>query len=121
VNDKVLASWSDCRFYPAKVLAANKDGKLLCKYCMKQMLCEQILFQIEIVCFECDSNVQNDPAASYTVKFYDGVIQTVKGIHVKPFTKEVHFVFLSYSCCLHFSTNLGLLFFSSFSHSLQLV
>ncbi|XP_051767728.1 PHD finger protein 20 isoform X1 [Ctenopharyngodon idella] len=51
VNDKVLASWSDCRFYPAKVLAVNKD-------------------------------------ASYTVKFYDGVIQTVKGIHVKPFTKE---------------------------------
>ncbi|XP_052465674.1 PHD finger protein 20 [Carassius gibelio] len=51
VNDKVLASWSDCRFYPARVLAVNKD-------------------------------------ASYTVKFYDGVIQTVKGIHVKPFTKE---------------------------------
>ncbi|XP_050979130.1 PHD finger protein 20 isoform X2 [Labeo rohita] len=51
VNDKVLASWSDCRFYPAKVLAVNKDG-------------------------------------SYTVKFYDGVVQTVKGIHVKPFTKE---------------------------------
>uniref|UniRef100_A0A8C2DFB8 PHD finger protein 20, a n=1 Tax=Cyprinus carpio TaxID=7962 RepID=A0A8C2DFB8_CYPCA len=51
VNDKVLASWSDCRFYPAKVLAVNKD-------------------------------------ASYTVKFYDGVIQTVKEIHVKPFTKE---------------------------------
>uniref|UniRef100_A0A8C9SMD4 PHD finger protein 20, b n=1 Tax=Scleropages formosus TaxID=113540 RepID=A0A8C9SMD4_SCLFO len=52
VNEKVLASWSDCRFYPAKVLAVNKD-------------------------------------ASYTVKFYDGVIQTVKGIHVKPFIKEV--------------------------------
>ncbi|XP_041748383.2 PHD finger protein 20 isoform X2 [Coregonus clupeaformis] len=51
VNDKVLASWSDCRFYPAKVLAVNKD-------------------------------------ASYTVKFYDGVIQTVKGIHVKPFVRE---------------------------------
>ncbi|KAM3878370.1 PHD finger protein 20-like [Diretmus argenteus] len=51
VNDKVLASWSDCRFYPAKVLSVNKD-------------------------------------ASYTVKFYDGVIQTVKGIHVKPFVKE---------------------------------
>ncbi|XP_055039558.2 PHD finger protein 20 isoform X1 [Misgurnus anguillicaudatus] len=51
VNDKVLASWSDCRFYPAKVLTVNKD-------------------------------------ASYTVKFYDGVIQTVKGIHVKPFIRE---------------------------------
>ncbi|CAN9512497.1 unnamed protein product [Ophioblennius macclurei] len=51
VNDKVLASWSDCRFYPAKVLSVNKD-------------------------------------ASYTVKFYDGVIQTVKGMHVKPFIKE---------------------------------
>ncbi|XP_056590523.1 PHD finger protein 20 isoform X1 [Triplophysa dalaica] len=51
VNEKVLASWSDCRFYPAKVLAVNKD-------------------------------------ASYTVKFYDGVIQTVKGIHVKPFIRE---------------------------------
>ncbi|TRY75915.1 hypothetical protein DNTS_033481, partial [Danionella cerebrum] len=51
VNEKVLASWSDCRFYPAKVLAVNKD-------------------------------------ASYAVKFYDGVVQTVKGIHVKPFTRE---------------------------------
>ncbi|CAL8339609.1 unnamed protein product [Lota lota] len=51
VNEKVLASWSDCRFYPAKVLAVNKD-------------------------------------ASYTVKFYDGVIQNVKEIHVKPFVKE---------------------------------
>ncbi|XP_036389614.1 LOW QUALITY PROTEIN: PHD finger protein 20b [Megalops cyprinoides] len=51
VNEKVLASWSDCRFYPAKVLAVNKD-------------------------------------ASYTVKFFDGVVQTVKGIHVKPFFKE---------------------------------
>nr|XP_061779845.1 PHD finger protein 20-like isoform X1 [Nerophis lumbriciformis] len=51
VNDKVLASWSDCRFYPAKVISVNKD-------------------------------------ASYTVKFFDGVIQTVKEIHVKPFIKE---------------------------------
>lgn len=51
VNDKVLASWSDCRFYPAKVTSVNKDG-------------------------------------SYTVKFYDGVVQTVKGIHVKPYTKQ---------------------------------
>ncbi|KAM9409869.1 PHD finger protein 20 isoform 2-T2 [Pholidichthys leucotaenia] len=51
VNDRVLASWSDCRFYPAKVISVNKD-------------------------------------ASYTVRFYDGVIQTVKGIHVKPFIKE---------------------------------
>uniref|UniRef100_W5M9D8 PHD finger protein 20, b n=1 Tax=Lepisosteus oculatus TaxID=7918 RepID=W5M9D8_LEPOC len=51
VNEKVLASWSDCRFYPAKVLAVNKD-------------------------------------ASYTVKFFDGVIQNVKGIHVKPFRRE---------------------------------
>lgn len=27
VNDKVLASWSDCRFYPAKVISVNKDGE----------------------------------------------------------------------------------------------
>ncbi|XP_022538372.2 PHD finger protein 20 isoform X2 [Astyanax mexicanus] len=51
VNEKVLASWSDCRFYPAKVLSVNKD-------------------------------------ASYTVKFYDGVVQTVKEMHVKPFISE---------------------------------
>uniref|UniRef100_A0A8C6UMZ2 PHD finger protein 20, a n=1 Tax=Neogobius melanostomus TaxID=47308 RepID=A0A8C6UMZ2_9GOBI len=59
INDKVLASWSDCRFYPAKVTSVNKDG-------------------------------------SYTVKFYDGVVQTVKGIHVKPFIKEV-----TSSCPVH--------------------
>lgn len=51
VHDRVLASWSDCRFYPAKVLSVNRD-------------------------------------ASYTVKFYDGVVQTVKGIHVKPYVRE---------------------------------
>lgn len=33
------------------------------------------------------------PLASYTVKFYDGVIQKVKGIHVKPFIKQVKILF----------------------------
>ncbi|XP_068023418.1 PHD finger protein 20 isoform X4 [Melanerpes formicivorus] len=51
INDQVLACWSDCRFYPAKVTAVNKDG-------------------------------------TYTVKFYDGVVQTVKNIHVKAFSKD---------------------------------
>ncbi|XP_026114610.1 PHD finger protein 20-like isoform X1 [Carassius auratus] len=51
VNQKVLASWSDCRYYPAKILSRDKDG-------------------------------------FYTVKFFDGVIKTVKGIKVKPFHKE---------------------------------
>ncbi|XP_031229133.1 PHD finger protein 20, partial [Mastomys coucha] len=46
INQQVLACWSDCRFYPARVTAVNKDG-------------------------------------TYTVKFYDGVVQTVKHIHVK--------------------------------------
>ncbi|XP_063260861.1 PHD finger protein 20 isoform X5 [Prinia subflava] len=51
INDQVLACWSDCRFYPAKVTSVNKDG-------------------------------------TYTVKFYDGVVQTVKNIHVKAFSKD---------------------------------
>ncbi|XP_078508360.1 PHD finger protein 20 isoform X2 [Lissotriton helveticus] len=51
VNQKVLACWSDCRFYPAKVTAANKDG-------------------------------------TYTVKFFDGIVQTVKNIHVKSCSKD---------------------------------
>ncbi|XP_057175483.1 PHD finger protein 20b isoform X2 [Triplophysa rosa] len=51
VNQKVLASWSDCRYYPAKILSRDKDG-------------------------------------NYTVKFFDGVVKTVKGIKVKPFRKE---------------------------------
>ncbi|XP_069099981.1 PHD finger protein 20 isoform X2 [Pleurodeles waltl] len=51
VNQQVLACWSDCRFYPAKVTAANKDG-------------------------------------TYTVKFFDGIVQTVKNIHVKPCSKD---------------------------------
>uniref|UniRef100_A0A671KT87 PHD finger protein 20-like n=1 Tax=Sinocyclocheilus anshuiensis TaxID=1608454 RepID=A0A671KT87_9TELE len=51
VNQKVLASWSDCRYYPAKILSRDRDG-------------------------------------FYTVKFFDGVIKTVKGIKVKPFRKE---------------------------------
>uniref|UniRef100_A0A9L0T765 PHD finger protein 20 n=1 Tax=Equus caballus TaxID=9796 RepID=A0A9L0T765_HORSE len=55
INEQVLACWSDCRFYPAKVTAVNKDG-------------------------------------TYTVKFYDGVIQTVKHIHVKAFSKDQNIV-----------------------------
>ncbi|XP_074868209.1 PHD finger protein 20 isoform X2 [Carettochelys insculpta] len=51
INDQVLACWSDCRFYPAKVTSVNKDG-------------------------------------TYTVKFFDGVVQTVKNIHVKAFSKD---------------------------------
>ncbi|XP_053552595.1 PHD finger protein 20 [Bombina bombina] len=51
VNEQVLACWSDCRFYPAKIISVNKDG-------------------------------------TYTVKFFDGVIQAVKNIHVKAFTKD---------------------------------
>lgn len=35
MNDKVLASWSDCRFYPAKVIAVNKDGES----CHESFLC----------------------------------------------------------------------------------
>ncbi|NXE38062.1 PHF20 protein, partial [Ptilorrhoa leucosticta] len=55
INDQVLACWSDCRFYPARVTSVNKDG-------------------------------------TYTVKFYDGVIQTVKNIHVKAFSKDQNIV-----------------------------
>ncbi|KAM5176927.1 PHD finger protein 20 isoform 1-T1 [Callospermophilus lateralis] len=55
INEQVLACWSDCRFYPARVTAVNKDG-------------------------------------TYTVKFYDGVVQTVKHIHVKAFSKDQNIV-----------------------------
>ncbi|XP_072552846.1 PHD finger protein 20b isoform X2 [Salminus brasiliensis] len=51
INQKVLASWSDCRYYPAKILSHDKDD-------------------------------------FYTVKFFDGVVKTVKGIKIKPFRKE---------------------------------
>ncbi|KAM3872271.1 PHD finger protein 20-like [Diretmus argenteus] len=49
---KVLACWTDCRFYPAKVLKVNKGD-------------------------------------SYTVRFYDGVVRTVKPTKVKPFKEAV--------------------------------
>ncbi|XP_028904865.1 PHD finger protein 20 isoform X2 [Ornithorhynchus anatinus] len=55
LDEQVLACWSDCRFYPARVTAVHKDG-------------------------------------TYTVKFYDGVIQTVKPIHVKAFSKDQNIV-----------------------------
>uniref|UniRef100_UPI003AAE4396 PHD finger protein 20-like n=1 Tax=Centroberyx gerrardi TaxID=166262 RepID=UPI003AAE4396 len=48
---KVLACWTDCRFYPAKVLKVNKDD-------------------------------------SYRVRFYDGVVLTVKPTKVKPFQEK---------------------------------
>ncbi|XP_049608303.1 PHD finger protein 20 isoform X1 [Syngnathus scovelli] len=48
---KVLACWTDCRFYPAKILRVNKDE-------------------------------------SYTVRFYDGVVRTVKPPKVKALQKK---------------------------------
>ncbi|XP_061591611.1 PHD finger protein 20-like isoform X2 [Cololabis saira] len=50
-GSRVLACWTDCRFYPAKVLKVNKDD-------------------------------------SYTVRFYDGVVRTVKPTKVKPFQEK---------------------------------
>ncbi|KAK5600547.1 hypothetical protein CRENBAI_014777 [Crenichthys baileyi] len=50
-GSKVLACWTDCRFYPAKILKVNKDE-------------------------------------SYTVRFYDGVVQTVKPTKIKPFQER---------------------------------
>ncbi|XP_075957944.1 PHD finger protein 20-like isoform X3 [Anarhichas minor] len=50
-GEKVLACWTDCRFYPAKILRVNKDD-------------------------------------SYTVRFYDGVVLTVKPTKVKPFQEK---------------------------------
>lgn len=52
------------------------------------------VYRGETVALELDdggdgASASHLPTASYTVKFYDGVIQTVKGIHVKPFIKEV--------------------------------
>uniref|UniRef100_A0AAY5KGE7 C2H2-type domain-containing protein n=1 Tax=Esox lucius TaxID=8010 RepID=A0AAY5KGE7_ESOLU len=52
VNEKVLACWVDCRYYPAKVLDVRRD-------------------------------------ASYTVKFFDGVVKTVKPTKIKPYRAEV--------------------------------
>ncbi|XP_034151729.1 PHD finger protein 20b [Esox lucius] len=51
VNEKVLACWVDCRYYPAKVLDVRRD-------------------------------------ASYTVKFFDGVVKTVKPTKIKPYRAE---------------------------------
>ncbi|XP_063748372.1 PHD finger protein 20-like isoform X2 [Eleginops maclovinus] len=48
---KVLACWTDCRFYPAKILRVNKDD-------------------------------------SYKVRFYDGVVLTVKPTKIKPFEEK---------------------------------
>ncbi|XP_057681109.1 PHD finger protein 20-like isoform X2 [Corythoichthys intestinalis] len=48
---KVLACWTDCRFYPAKILRVNNDD-------------------------------------SYTVRFYDGVVRTVKPTKVKALQKK---------------------------------
>uniref|UniRef100_A0A6Q2YCG7 Tudor domain-containing protein n=1 Tax=Esox lucius TaxID=8010 RepID=A0A6Q2YCG7_ESOLU len=55
VNEKVLACWVDCRYYPAKVLDVRRDGLY----------------------------------SSYTVKFFDGVVKTVKPTKIKPYRAEV--------------------------------
>uniref|UniRef100_A0A3B3DIL8 Tudor domain-containing protein n=1 Tax=Oryzias melastigma TaxID=30732 RepID=A0A3B3DIL8_ORYME len=63
---KVLACWTDCRFYPAKILRVNKDD-------------------------------------SYTVRFYDGVVRTVKPTKVKPFQRVRDAAVPLLLICLHLS------------------
>lgn len=50
-GSKVMACWTDCKFYPAKVLQVNKDD-------------------------------------SYTVRFFDGVIRTVRPLKIKPYDEN---------------------------------
>uniref|UniRef100_A0A3B3ZSU2 C2H2-type domain-containing protein n=1 Tax=Periophthalmus magnuspinnatus TaxID=409849 RepID=A0A3B3ZSU2_9GOBI len=47
-GSKVMACWTDCKFYPAKILRVNKDD-------------------------------------SYTVRFFDGVVRTVRPTKIKPY------------------------------------
>ncbi|XP_063311839.1 PHD finger protein 20 isoform X5 [Pelobates fuscus] len=72
VNEQVLACWSDCRFYPAKITAVNKDG-------LSPLGARRTS--------DGDLELAAD-ASTYTVKFFDGVVQTVKNIHVKAFSKD---------------------------------
>lgn len=51
-------------------------------------LCCQCAFILKGL-HSCLLNACFIPTASYTVRFYDGVIQKVKGTHVKPFIKVV--------------------------------
>ncbi|XP_039591461.1 PHD finger protein 20b isoform X2 [Polypterus senegalus] len=106
VNDKVFASWSDCRFYPARILAVNKDVLLppwfrhapwpvptkihpvsTCFCPLSLPAC------IPAFPFKRHLNLAYSltgdliDATTYAVKFYDGVIQTVKSIHIKPYKK----------------------------------
>ncbi|XP_072904679.1 PHD finger protein 20-like protein 1 isoform X4 [Hemitrygon akajei] len=50
-GDEVLARWTDCRYYPAKIEYINEEG-------------------------------------TYTVQFYDGVIRSLKRIHVKSMPED---------------------------------
>ncbi|XP_055079123.1 PHD finger protein 20-like protein 1 isoform X1 [Periophthalmus magnuspinnatus] len=50
-GSKVMACWTDCKFYPAKILRVNKDD-------------------------------------SYTVRFFDGVVRTVRPTKIKPYDEK---------------------------------
>ncbi|CAL1605304.1 unnamed protein product [Knipowitschia caucasica] len=50
-GSKVMACWTDCKFYPAKILKLNKDD-------------------------------------SYTVRFFDGVVRTVRPTKLKPYDEK---------------------------------
>ncbi|KAM4633046.1 PHD finger protein 20-like protein 1 isoform 2-T3 [Polymixia lowei] len=50
-GEEVLARWTDCRYYPAKIEAVNKEG-------------------------------------TYRVQFYDGVVRSVKRIHIKSMPED---------------------------------
>lgn len=37
---KVLACWTDCRFYPAKILSVNGDGEARVRVCARTCVCD---------------------------------------------------------------------------------
>lgn len=74
--------------------------ELLCVYALKSFVAF-ITLQVKIVSFWI--------LGTYTVKFYDGVVQTVKHIHVKAFSKDqVRNVVLCF-CGMH-NANIVVLF-----------
>lgn len=90
-GEEVLARWTDCRYYPAKIESINKEGK-----CHFHVSRDTLSNKSARACLKMSVFT-----GTYTVQFYDGVIRCVKRIHIKSMPEDAKGQVRDFLRCLY--------------------
>lgn len=90
LGENVFAKWTDCRMYPATIVAINTSGQL--ERCWSRVYCYCQCFDASLNiewAWQCVSNKSLSVPGTYDVVFYDGFKKTVQAINVRNMPEEV--------------------------------